>query len=155
MIWYWVAGVLVAVLGVGIAVGQAVTRADDDDGTVGLPPSAPAELSERVQSLLREGKKIQAIKEVRMARSIGLKDAKELVDAIESGHAVTTGLRGASPGPAVAPDQPGPLAPPTADLATVARQIRDAQGPIHAIKYIREQTGMGLAEAKHFVDALR
>ncbi|MGI8880378.1 MAG: ribosomal protein L7/L12 [Jatrophihabitans sp.] len=152
MIWYLVAGVLV-VLGIGIAVDRAVNRADDAD--VGVPPSAPVELTERVQTLLRQGKKIQAIKEVRMARSIGLKDAKELVEAIESGHAITTGLPDPTSPAAFTSDQSALPAPSAADLATAARQIRDTQGAIHAVKYVHEQTGMGLAEAKQFVDALR
>ncbi len=148
MLWYWVAGILVVLLVIGIAVGQAVNRADND-GVAPLPPAAPADLAERVQTLLRQGKKIQAVKEVRMARSMGLKQAKELVEAIESGAARTIGY------PAAAPAAATSSAPPAADLATAARQIRDSQGPIHAIKYVRLQTGMGLAEAKTFVEALR
>lgn len=49
----------------------------------------------------------------------------------------------------------GMSAPAAGTLADNARLLRDRAGPISAIKYVREQTGMGLAEAKSFVDALR
>jgi hypothetical protein len=45
------------------------------------PPLPPAALS-----ALRQGNKIEAIKEVRAAHGLGLKEAKDLVDAYASSH---------------------------------------------------------------------
>ncbi|AET60920.1 hypothetical protein HPL003_20930 [Paenibacillus terrae HPL-003] len=40
-------------------------------------------INERLLQLIREGKKIQAIKELRVARGLSLKEAKDYVDGLE------------------------------------------------------------------------
>ncbi|MEC0182857.1 ribosomal protein L7/L12 [Paenibacillus peoriae] len=52
------------------------------------PPHYPdtetsGDINERLLMLIREGKKIQAIKELRIARDLSLKEAKDYVDALE------------------------------------------------------------------------
>lgn len=41
------------------------------------------DINERLLLLIREGKKIQAIKELRVARDLSLKEAKDYVDGLE------------------------------------------------------------------------
>ena len=99
---------------------------------------------------LTKGMKINAIKRVRQLTGIGLKEAKDLVEAIERGE--------------IAIDQPltplppaNPAFPITPEQATQDGEIRDllAQGQkLNAIKRVRELTGMGLKEAKDFVEEL-
>jgi ribosomal protein L7/L12 len=47
------------------------------------PPPAPVVLEDEVRDLLRQGKKIEAIKRYREATNLGLKEAKDAVDEIE------------------------------------------------------------------------
>jgi ribosomal protein L7/L12 len=117
-----------------------------------VPPDVSltaAELAELGEINARAGK-INAIKRLREMRTIGLADAKKILDVLAAGGTLpiapptTSASGGASGGPAA-----------TDSLADRARLLRDEAGPIHAIKYVRAQTGMGLAEAKAFVDALR
>lgn len=46
----------------------------------------PPDVERRVRDLIRRGHKIEAIKEVRAATSLGLKEAKDFVEAMESGR---------------------------------------------------------------------
>ncbi len=41
---------------------------------------------ERIKSLLREGKKIEALKELRAEKKLGLKQAKEIIDMMDNQH---------------------------------------------------------------------
>ena len=73
---------------------------------------------------------------------MGLKEAKDYVDALP--HAPPLGrllpVRGAQPiGP---------------EVEREARRLLDDGGKIAAIKRVRELTGMGLKEAKDYVDSL-
>lgn len=109
---------------------------------LGLSP----ELLYRIQQLLEERKKIQAIKELRDARpGLGLKEAKELVEAIEGGYQ-----------PPVLDDpapEPAPVAPPSA-LAERVRQLRDSGQETLAIRLVCDETGMGILDAQKFVQSL-
>lgn len=46
-------------------------------------PGERTELEQRLASLLRAGKKIQAIKELRVATNLSLKEAKDQIDALQ------------------------------------------------------------------------
>ncbi|MDY8023455.1 ribosomal protein L7/L12 [Paenibacillus polymyxa] len=48
-----------------------------------LDTGASEDINERLLLLIREGKKIQAIKELRTAKDLSLKDAKDYVDHLE------------------------------------------------------------------------
>ncbi|MEM6326155.1 MAG: ribosomal protein L7/L12 [Bacteroidota bacterium] len=84
---------------------------------------------ERVVDLIREGRKIEAVKAVREATGASLKDALHAVEEIERGTAA---------------DDPMP------EVVALAREGR----AVDAIALLRERTGLGLKEAKDVVDAL-
>jgi ribosomal protein L7/L12 len=102
-----------------------------------------------VMSLLGRNKKIQAVKEIMNATGLRLPDAKALVEAMQRGHrppAVV--IRGDAVDITPAPRQR------PADLADRVRALRDQGREIEAIKLVRAETGMGLAEAETFVRTL-
>ncbi|GEN86877.1 ribosomal protein L7/L12 [Oceanobacillus sp. FSL W8-0428] len=92
----------------------------------------PEEILPEVQQRLESGEdKIKLIKFVRVETGLGLKEAKDLVE--------------------------GNFKMNTADSDTELQQkvkemLQSGSGPIKATKYVREQTGWGLKEAKDFVD---
>jgi len=49
----------------------------------GMPPSLPANVDGEVRTLIRAGEKIEAIKLVRTAAGLDLKEAKQLVERME------------------------------------------------------------------------
>src|SRR5262245_12857447 len=95
-----------------------------------------------VAEALRAGNKIEALKRRRNMTGLGLKEAKDWVDAYERGSAAPVEMRAA------------PAAPVQLDLAAKIQLSKDALAAlnsgnkIEAIKIIRQATGMGLAEAK-------
>jgi ribosomal protein L7/L12 len=111
---------------------------------VSASPATGDELIAEVQTLLAAGRKIEAVRQVRLATGWGLKQSKAYVDAMDSG--------------APPPDTPLPSSPPAApDPAQLEPEVRsllvDGQ-KIAAIKYVRERTGWGLQEAKDYVERL-
>jgi ribosomal protein L7/L12 len=98
---------------------------------------------ERIQQLLRAGKKIDAIKLVREQTGLGLKEAKDAVEAIERGETVDLTLRATSTTHVVS----------GIDLNQVNELLLQDK-KIEAIKLVREQTGLGLKEAKDVVEAI-
>lgn len=103
--------------------------------SVAAAPPAAADLAE-VQALMLQGNKIQAIKIYRELTGVGLKEAKDYVDALEAG---------AAPQPVV------PKPDPSAGLAEV-HALALQGNKIEAIKVYRALTGAGLKEAKDYVD---
>lgn len=112
-----------------------------------LDPSATRELARVVTESLAHGHKIEAIRDVREALGIGLKDAKGIVDRVEAGESVDDVLRKVMAG-AAGPARPAP------DVEQAARDALSRDDKIGAIRVVREHTGMGLAEAKAYVEAL-
>jgi len=111
-----------------------------------------------VARLLAEGNKIAAIKLVRERTGLGLAEAKEFVEHGDFGSAAPRqpGATEEDPsrrsGPWAAEEtRSGSLSP--ADMAEVARELAKGR-KIQAIKLVRERTGMGLKEAKDFVEDL-
>ncbi|MEV6966237.1 ribosomal protein L7/L12 [Hamadaea sp. NPDC051192] len=102
----------------------------------------PSADGDEVAALLAEGKKIQAIKLYRELTGVGLKEAKDAVEAMAVGRA-----------PVVAQSPPAGR-PPIDDVAAEAAQLKARGLVIPAIKLVREKTGLGLKEAKDFVDRL-
>jgi large subunit ribosomal protein L7/L12 len=155
----WIIGIAVVVIALVFLV--ATRRRDRDPlgsparARLPVPPDVsltPAELAELGEINARAGK-INAIKRLREMRTISLADAKKVVDVLAAGGTLpvaspTTIASGGVSGAVTSPSSVG-------TLADRARLLRDEAGPIPAIKYVREQTGMSLAEAKRFVDALR
>ncbi|MCO6008750.1 ribosomal protein L7/L12 [Actinoallomurus purpureus] len=108
-----------------------------------MPPMAvPAALQTRVRVLLGEGKPVTAIKEVREATGLGLKEAKQIVDALRSGPLP-------EPGPYVPGGPGGP-----GSVAERARQIRDTGDFAGAVALVRAETGMAPLDAERFVATL-
>ena len=94
----------------------------------------------RLTELVARGNRMQAIKDLRVATGLGLKEAKDAVDAIAAGH-----------------DIPGELLPRPGISAATEERAREliAQGrKVQAIKLVREETGLGLKEAKDVADGL-
>jgi large subunit ribosomal protein L7/L12 len=105
------------------------------------PPPEPHELPavreedlERIIPELQRGRKIQAIKELRLATGMGLKQAKDYVEAMEAGRQVPTIS--------------------SASLADRARELRGAGRPAAALELIASETGMTEPEAARFLDCL-
>ena len=92
-----------------------------------------------VTSLIQKGRKIQAIKRIRELRGCGLKEGKEIADAIEK-HGVYESRN------ARVMDQN--------DTESFEELLRSGK-TIQAIKVYRTMTGCSLKEAKEYVDARR
>ena len=101
-------------------------------------------LDHHVRKLVAEGEKIEAIKAVREHTGLGLKEAKDYVEAIPNVVPLSQLAR-----PAEAIGRADPEVMRQQATALVARGK-----PIDAIKLVRERTGLGLKEAKDYVDAL-
>ena len=119
-------------------------------------PNAPSlaadakPLMERAAALVQSGQKIMAVKLVREERGLGLAEAKEIVDRLE------TALQPASaavPVECSVREAPNAVEPP-ADLHRQVAAVLKSQGKIQAIKVYRELTGLGLKESKDAVEAL-
>jgi ribosomal protein L7/L12 len=106
------------------------------------PLDRPA-LDDAVGALLAEGKVIHAVKLVRQHTGLGLRDAKGYVDRLAAGASTQ----------AVAPVRRSPETITPEAMARIQQLI--AQGKkIHAIKELREHTGLGLKQAKDTVDRM-
>ncbi len=133
--------VVVLVVVVGLIVVLAGKRGVE---VVTLKPPTPGQptlgADASPEQLLRAGRKIEAIKRYRELTGAGLKEAKDAVEALESGRSATL--------------------PPK---SSVLRQVNDSEIEaqirsghlIDAIKLYREKTGVGLKEAKDAVEAWR
>jgi uncharacterized protein YoaH (UPF0181 family) len=104
--------------------------------------SEPA--SERVRALMSRGQKIQAIKLVREETRMGLKDAKDYVEAMAAGR-IAPGFPAAAPWGG---------APGQSPLSERVRSFKAAGDPASAVALVRAETGMTQSEAERFVDAL-
>jgi ribosomal protein L7/L12 len=106
-------------------------------------PTAGDAVRQEVSDLLAQGRKIEAIKVMRDKSGLTLAAAKDAVEVVEK--------------------SPGSVPTPAGLVATirhaqetseeVQKLVKKGQ-KIEAIKLIREQTGMGLREAKDLVDRL-
>lgn len=98
-----------------------------------------------IQRLIREDKMIHAIKEFRETFGVGLKEAKDAVEAMQRGE----GLDVSGVNVRVVERSPGR----ESNVAEIQRLIRSGQ-KIQAIKVFRETFGVGLKEAKDAVEAM-
>jgi ribosomal protein L7/L12 len=104
------------------------------------PPAATLVIDDQIAASLRNGHKIEAIKRYRDLYGVGLKEAKDAVEAIQAGKPLPT------PEPVRAP-APEPSLQPELDRL-IARGEK-----ILAIKHYREITHLGLKESKDAVEA--
>ncbi len=97
-----------------------------------------SELPDDVLGALGNGQTIEAIKLLRAATGLGLKEAKDLIDAYQQGKPLSVQI-------ASAIDQ----------LPASVMAALQSGNKIDAIKQLREQTGLGLKEAKDAVEAMK
>ncbi|MGE0424015.1 MAG: ribosomal protein L7/L12 [Reyranellaceae bacterium] len=117
------------------------------------PPASPAgpmtstltPLDQYVRKLAAEGNKIEAIKAVREHTGLGLKEAKDYVEAIPNVVPLANFGHGA-PAEQGLQDE--------AMVREAARQLVAQGRKIEAIKLIRENTGWDLKRSKEYADAL-
>lgn len=148
-----VAVMFAMILTIVIGVVMAVRKGNRAPAWRPTPMSAPQDLGETVTRLARQGRKIDAIKELRHHTGLGLRESKMIVDGVTMGHDLWSH-------PAMAHFQPPrPTAPPHAgamgpDLATRVRELKAAGRAEQAVHLVRGETGMGEHEAELFVEAL-
>jgi ribosomal protein L7/L12 len=101
-----------------------------------------------IRVLVQSGQKIQAIKLYRERYGVGLKEAKDVIDAMAEGKEISF------PPPSVSVPHDEPGIPASMDVlhASIDGMLRQGQ-KIEAIKLYRERTSLGLKEAKDAVDA--
>ncbi|MBN2001795.1 MAG: ribosomal protein L7/L12 [Anaerolineae bacterium] len=92
--------------------------------------------------LLSQGQKLEAIKRVRQASGWDLKAAKDYVEAIEAGAVPPT------------PSMPTLVGSVSPELRDSLLDLVNNRRKIEAIKVLRDHTGLGLKEAKDYVEAL-
>ncbi|MEV4457899.1 ribosomal protein L7/L12 [Microbispora sp. NPDC049633] len=137
--WMILVVIVIALLGVALAAMRAGARPGGPLAwrSPGLLPPVSADLQHRVRELYAEGKKIEAIKLIREQTGLGLKEAKDLAEALASGRPL--------------PVAPGHARP---DLASRVRELKAAGHGEQAVFLVRGETGMGQAEAERFVEAV-
>jgi len=113
---------------------RAVGRRRKKRSELQSPPPAPSDAQAIL--LAQQGKKIEAIRMIRQLHGVDLKEAKVWVESGGSAYM-----------PAVSPIP----APAAVDEDAIA--IAMAGNKIAAIKLIRERHGVGLKEAKDWIDA--
>ena len=99
-------------------------------------PASSNPLPANVLAALQAGNKIEAIKLLREATGLGLKESKDAIDEYD----------GRNPSHAVTASSVSPLPEPVAEALRRGNKVE-------AIKLLREKTGLGLKEAKDWVDA--
>ena len=151
----FLAGIAVIVVGVVILVATRGARRNSNRAAFapmgGDFALSAFELERRLGDLLTERKKIAAIKLLRERTGLGLKEAKDLVEALERGQSIAghPALAGFSGRYADRPQVPF-----GADLAARARGLKADGREGQAIHLVRGETGMGQEEAELFVRGL-
>ena len=107
----------------------------------------PDEILREVNTLLTQGKKIEAIRRLRETTDWGLRECKAYVDALAAGQEPSQ--------PSARPSPTIPYGMPLPDVLLQEVHAQLAQGrKISAIKIVREATGWGLKESKEYVESL-
>lgn len=104
-------------------------------------------LPDQVLDALQRGKLLEAIRLLRNARGLGLRDAKKALDDYLRGR--QSGLAGPDSGAPRSAGFPG------ADRAAAAPEAAAPQTDLDAVRRLREQTGMGVEEAREALYAVR
>jgi ribosomal protein L7/L12 len=132
--------VILILIGIVIAIqNQQIGRTSRTSFFQEYSADFPKNLQQEILALLQRGRKIEAIKAFRIATNVGLKEAKEAVEAIERGES-----------PHYQPPPPIPTANWRPQIDEMLRQNRK----IEAIKVYRQATNSGLKDAKDAVDAI-
>jgi ribosomal protein L7/L12 len=96
-------------------------------------------IEQEIQSLIDQGRKVEAVKRVRELTDWGLKEAKDYVDSL---------ARSSSPA------MDSALGVSKETLEFEVRELLARGRKIDAIKKVRELTDWGLKEAKDYVDSV-
>ena len=107
-------------------------------------PQQPDSLEGQILLLMQAGKKIEAIKLYRQETGRGLKEAKDAVEALAAGRPIARRSGESVENTGVDPTS----------LEGQVLALLLGQKKILAIKFYREQTGVGLKQAKDAVEAL-
>lgn len=99
----------------------------------------PHQIPAAVHEALQRGEILEAIKHLREATGLGLKEAKDVVEALQKGGTVNISMEVKSE---------------TTTLSPEALAALQNGNKIEAIKLVREQMGLGLKEAKDVVEAV-
>ncbi|MBV7539769.1 ribosomal protein L7/L12 [Acidovorax sp. sic0104] len=91
-----------------------------------------------VLTALDDGHPIEAIKRLRAATGLGLKEAKDLIDAHQRGEEAAFAARSAAP----------------THVPDAVRQALAEGNKIEAVRLLRDHEGLGLKEAKDRADAI-
>jgi len=141
--------IIIVVLPAALLVG-AILRSTNQDHRADMRPAQPgADIEPLVGQLLRAPRpnKVMAIKLVRERTGMGLREAKEYVDALD--RDMPSHTSGASQWNEARARQAHE------DAADMVSAMRDAGGDrIEAIRRVQGTTGLTLKESKAFVDAL-
>ncbi|MFC4590254.1 ribosomal protein L7/L12 [Sphaerisporangium corydalis] len=142
---------LIFLIVAGVVAGVVLRGALKGASAPAVPAvSTPEALHQTVTWLVREGQKIQAIKEIRQFTGLDLRSSKEIVDGVALGRDLWSH-------PAMFRFRPLPqeLAPADAtDLATRVRGLKAAGQTERAIFLVRGETGMDQHAAESFVQSL-
>jgi ribosomal protein L7/L12 len=116
--------------------------------------AASPQAQQQIRDLMAAGNKIEAIKVYRAETGVGLKEAKDAVEALERGSplpevAETPGIGGYYP---AGPDLGMPVSP---DQESRIRTLLQSGNKLDAIKVYREATGADLKTAKDAVEAMQ
>jgi hypothetical protein len=133
----WEIAVIFVVLGVPLTlIFLAVTRTTRQSPPKFAVPKQrrplPPEAVPQLQHLLAKRQKIQAIKEIRTLTGLGLKEAKDLAEAIEAGH----------------------YRPTATPLSDRIRAFKSTGDHASALALVQAETGMTPAEAERFIQSL-
>jgi len=120
--------------------GAPLSNDQSFDSRDATPPAATLVIDDQIAASLRSGRKIEAIKRYRELHGVGLKEAKDAVEAIQAGKPFPTPepVRAMAPEPSLQPE--------------LDRLIQRGE-KILAIKHYREITRLGLRECKDAVEA--
>src|SRR5712692_4505776 len=165
-IWIILGVVVIATFLVGLLIGRVINRNKQSSDpfanlTMSSAGNMPPVESKSVQELLREGRKIEAIKRYRQENGVGLKEAKDAVDRMAVGIPLPNrqndfDFNGKQPADGDdIHDSFGESSNYTSDTLNVEiRNLLRARRKIEAIKRYREARGVGLKEAKDAVDRI-
>lgn len=109
-----------------------------------VPPALEADAVGVISDLVARGRRVEAIRALREATGLGLRESKEWVDAWEPGST--------APLPTSARSAHGPSPAVLDELAAQTRALRQSAGLVEAVRHVRSRTGWGLAESKAYVD---
>jgi ribosomal protein L7/L12 len=124
------------VTGAGLAVAKEMVEALERDEPLPTKEPVDSAFENEIVLLLQGSKKIEAIKVYRERTGVGLKEAKDAVEALERGESLPT------------------REPLDSTMEAEIVRLLEARKKIEAIKVYRERTGVGLKEAKDAVEAV-